>query len=67
MYKNIDPETGEVMSITYDFSHKKGVVYSKIFVPEGFEDVEWLQDREKLWNASEASKKRAGSIIRSRG
>jgi ATP-dependent exoDNAse (exonuclease V) alpha subunit len=63
VYKTIDQESGEEISITYDFTKKKGVVYSKIFVPEGFEDAAWLQDREQLWNAAEAREKRADSTI----
>ncbi|KJW03717.1 MobA/MobL family protein, partial [Rickettsia argasii] len=62
VYKTIDRETGEEISITYDFTKKQGVVYSKIFVPEGFEDTAWLQDREQLWNAAEAREKRDDSI-----
>ncbi|MFV9890614.1 MAG: MobA/MobL family protein [Rickettsia conorii subsp. raoultii] len=62
VYKTIDKETGEEISIIYDFTKKKGVVYSKIFVPEGFEDAAWLQDREQLWNAAEAREKREDSI-----
>lgn len=62
VYKTIDQETGEEISITYDFTKKQGVVYSKIFVPEGFEDIAWLQDREQLWNGAEAREKRADSI-----
>ncbi|GAA5253125.1 MobA/MobL family protein [Candidatus Rickettsia kedanie] len=58
VYKTIDKETGEAISITFDFTKKQGVVYSKIFVPEGFEDVTWLQDREQLWNGAEAREKR---------
>lgn len=58
VYKTIDIESGEAINITYDFTKKKGVVYSKIFVPEGFEDVAWLQDREQLWNIAEAREKR---------
>ncbi|MCC8368724.1 MAG: hypothetical protein LN573_01375, partial [Rickettsia endosymbiont of Oxypoda opaca] len=38
IYRMIDQESGEAISITYDFSKKKGVVYSKIFVPEEFKD-----------------------------
>lgn len=63
VYKTIDADSGEEISISYDFTKKKGVVYSKIFVPEGFEDVAWLQDREQLWNAAEAREKREDSTI----
>lgn len=58
VYKTIDKESGEVISITYDFIKKQGVVYSKIFVPEGFEDAAWLQDRNQLWNTAEAREKK---------
>jgi ATP-dependent exoDNAse (exonuclease V) alpha subunit len=63
VYKTTCQESGEEISITYDFTKKKGVVYSKIFVPKGFEDVAWLQDREQLWNAAEAREKREDSTI----
>uniref|UniRef100_UPI001C482551 MobA/MobL family protein n=1 Tax=Rickettsia sp. TH2014 TaxID=1967503 RepID=UPI001C482551 len=62
VYRTTCHESGEEISITYDFTKKHGVVYSKIFVPEGFEDVAWLQDREQLWNAAEAREKREDSI-----
>ncbi|GAA5253105.1 MobA/MobL family protein [Candidatus Rickettsia kedanie] len=61
VYKTIDQDSGEEISITYNFTKKHRVVYSKIFVPEGFEDVAWLQNREPLWNAAEAREKREGS------
>ncbi|WP_134820390.1 MobA/MobL family protein [Rickettsia conorii] len=61
VYKTIDKESGEVISITYDFIKKQGVVYSKIFVPEGFEDAAWLQDRNQLWNTAEARETRDDS------
>lgn len=38
---------GEVENI-YDFRNKKGVVFSKIFVPEN--SSIWMKDRETLWN-----------------
>ncbi|WP_103897030.1 MobA/MobL family protein [Rickettsia fournieri] len=63
VYSTIDHESGEAMSITYDFAKKKGVEYSKIFVPEGFEDVAWLQDRAQLWNAAETREKRDDATI----
>lgn len=62
VYKTTCQETGEEISIIYDFTKKKGVVYSKIFVPEGFEDAAWLQYREQLWNAAETREKREDSI-----
>ena len=63
VYKTIDKESGEAISITYDFTKKQGVVYSKIFVPEGFEDVAWLPNREQLWNAAEAREKRDDATV----
>jgi ATP-dependent exoDNAse (exonuclease V) alpha subunit len=58
VYGTTCQESGEEISITYDFTKKQGVVYSRIFVPEGFEDAAWLQDREQLWNTAEAREKR---------
>ncbi|KDO02208.1 MobA/MobL family protein [Rickettsia tamurae] len=63
VYKTIDKETGEEISITYDFTKKQGVVYSKISVPKGFEYAAWLHNREQLWNAAEAREKREDSTI----
>ncbi|KJW01953.1 MobA/MobL family protein, partial [Rickettsia argasii] len=61
VYRTIDKESGEAISITYDFRKKQGVVYSKIFVPEEFQDMAWLKDREQLWNVAEARERRADS------
>lgn len=61
VYKTIDKESGEAISITYDFSKQQGVVYSKIFVPKEFQDIAWLKDRESLWNAAKARERRADS------
>jgi len=40
----------------HDFSNKAGVVHSEVMLPDGA--PEHLTDREKLWNAVEASEKR---------
>ena len=40
----------------FDFSAKRGVVHSEIVLPEGA--PVWMADRERLWNAVEASEKR---------
>ncbi|KJV98586.1 MobA/MobL family protein [Rickettsia amblyommatis] len=61
IYKTIDKESGEEISITYNFTKNQGIVYSKIFVPEEFKDITWLYDREQLWNAAEAREKREDS------
>ncbi|MFP3012227.1 MAG: MobA/MobL family protein, partial [Rickettsia sp.] len=61
VYRTTDKESGEAISITYDFRKKQGVLYSKIFVPAEFKDAVWLQDREQLWNAAEAREARADS------
>ncbi|MGX6960792.1 MAG: MobA/MobL family protein [Rickettsia endosymbiont of Pentastiridius leporinus] len=63
LYRTIDKESGEAISISYDFSKKQGVVYSKIFVPEEFQDTAWLEDRQQLWNAVEAREKREDSTV----
>jgi len=41
---------------THDFTNKGGVVHSEVLLPEGA--PEHLSDRERLWNAVEASEKR---------
>jgi ATP-dependent exoDNAse (exonuclease V) alpha subunit len=41
---------------TYDFTHKGGVEYSEILVPDGAPD--WTHDRSKLWNAVDECEKR---------
>ena len=53
----LDSETGMVTEQVWDYSRKQGVTFSKIFVPEGFE-VDWLQDRELLWNKVTGGEKR---------
>src|SRR6478609_7782023 len=40
----------------FDFSGKRGVVHSEVVLPEGA--PVWMADRERLWNAVEASEKR---------
>src|SRR5690242_10484850 len=40
----------------FDFSRKRGVVHSEIVLPEGA--PVWMGDRERLWNAVEASERR---------
>nr|WP_238840223.1 MobA/MobL family protein [Rickettsia felis] len=57
VYKTTCHETGEEISITFDFTQKQGVIYSKIFVPEGFEDAAWLQDREQYGTEQKQEKK----------
>ena len=49
---------------TYDYSRKAGVFHSEILVPEHMKGVEWVQDREWLWNeveAKESQSKRAAN------
>ncbi|HJD60568.1 MAG TPA: MobA/MobL family protein [Rickettsia endosymbiont of Omalisus fontisbellaquei] len=61
VYRTIDKETGEEISITYDYSRKKGVIYSGIKAPKIADGVEWLIDRERLWNKAEEKEKRKNS------
>ena len=44
----IDKETGATFEIVHDYTHKQGVVYSRILAPENA--PAWCYDRELLWN-----------------
>lgn len=48
-----DSRTGEV----YDFTRKRGVVFSEIYSPD-HAHASWVQNREQLWNHAEAAEKR---------
>jgi hypothetical protein len=48
-----DSRTGEV----YDFTRKRGVVFSEIYSPD-HAHASWVQNREQLWNHAEAVEKR---------
>ena len=43
-------------AVVHDYSRKSGVVHSEILTPE--HAPVWMDDRERLWNAVEASEKR---------
>ena len=53
----IDERTGEA----HDYSRRDGVDGAEIIAPEGAPD--WVQDREKLWNAVEDAEKRKDSQV----
>ena len=53
----IDERTGEA----HDYSRRDGVDGAEIIAPEGAPD--WVQDREKLWNAGEDAEKRKDSQV----
>lgn len=46
---------------TFDYSRKQDVVHAQIMLPEGA--PEWMQNREKLWNAVEKTEKRKDSQL----
>lgn len=46
----------ERQGLTFDYSVKKGVVYSEIMAPEHAPN--WVKDREQLWNAVEQIERR---------
>lgn len=50
---------GVTVEHEYDYSRKKGVVYSAIHAPDDV--AEWMKDREKLWNGAEARETRKNS------
>ena len=47
-------------SLTFDYTKRKGVMHTEIFIPTG---VEWKPSRSELWNAVEAKCKRADSVV----
>lgn len=51
-----DPESGMVAEQVWDYTGKKGVVFSKILAPEFAPD--WVYEREKLWNKVTARENR---------
>lgn len=48
-----DSRTSEV----YDFTRKRGVIFSEIYSPD-HAHASWVQNREQLWNHAEAAEKR---------
>jgi hypothetical protein len=55
--KLLDERTGKI----YDYSRRRGVLYKEIIAPQ--HAPAWVYDREKLWNAVEASEKRKDSQV----
>ncbi|MBN9289051.1 MAG: Ti-type conjugative transfer relaxase TraA [Gammaproteobacteria bacterium 39-13] len=51
----------ERLGVEYDYSNKKGVVYSEIMAP--LDAPEWVKDRKRLWNEVEATEKRKDSQL----
>lgn len=47
----LDKRSGVVTKITYDYSAKEGIAYSKITAPDHAPD--WVYDRQTLWNKAE--------------
>ncbi|MFZ5734381.1 MAG: MobQ family relaxase [Pseudomonadota bacterium] len=45
----------------YDFSRRRGVVYSEMMLPDGA--AEWMRDREKFWNYAERIEKRVDAQL----
>lgn len=52
-----DERTGQV----HDYDRRGGVEHTEIMAPEGVPD--WVQDRERLWNAVEAAETRKNSQL----
>jgi len=55
-YRSASRLRDERLDRNHDFSNKAGVIHSEVMLPEGA--PEHLADRERLWNAVEASEKR---------
>ena len=66
----IDEETGIESDLTYDYTDKKGLVFSQIFAPNiaGIDDSEisppeWIFDRQSLWQRIEDIETRVNSEL----
>ena len=55
----VDKKTGITTTLTFDYSAKQGLAYSKIYAPDGAPD--WVYDREVLWNKAEDAERRQNS------
>lgn len=55
-YRSGDVLAGDDGAVVHDYSRKAGVVHSEILAPD--DAPVWMHDRERLWNAVEASEKR---------
>jgi nucleoside-triphosphatase THEP1 len=51
-----DKETNITAPLTWDYSKKGGLVFSKIYAPENAPD--WVLDRQQLWNKAEQAENR---------
>jgi len=56
-----DDRSGEL----HNFSRRRDVLHTEIFLPSQFDDVavSWARNREKLWNTAEHAEKRHNSRV----
>jgi len=54
-----DKVSNITVGLSWDYSKKDGLAFSKIYAPEHAPD--WVYDREKLWNAAEKAENRCDS------
>lgn len=55
----VDKKTGVTTTLTFDYSAKPGLAYSKIYAPD--DAPEWVYNREVLWNKAEDAERRRNS------
>ena len=55
----VDKKTGVTTTLTFDYSAKPGLAYSKIYAPD--DAPLWVYDREVLWNKAEDAERRRNS------
>ena len=55
----VDKKTGVTTTLTFDYSAKPGLTYSKIYAP--IDAPDWVYDREVLWNKAEDAERRRNS------
>ncbi|GHD21365.1 Ti-type conjugative transfer relaxase TraA [Tianweitania populi] len=61
-YRSAAKLTNERDGLTHDYTHRGGVEYSEIVLPQGA-NAEWALDRSALWNAAELAEKRKDARV----
>jgi hypothetical protein len=60
-YRSGEKLSDRVSGESYDYTRKRGVIYSEIIAPPGA--PEWARSRESLWNEAEAAEKRKDARV----
>lgn len=60
-YRSGESITDERTGVVHDYSRKRGIEHTEIFLPEN--SPEWASDRGALWNAAEQAETRKNSTV----